>query len=319
MMEEIDTDYDIKKGLKKLWRWRFWIFGAVLVSGVLSIIFSLKLQDEFKSTVAFIPPSYSSLGTMTFGNGIAYRGFYPAEEEDIDRTIDYLTSTQVVDSIAKRFDLYSHYGIDMSKDNRDKSFYVIFFGKNEVEISENSTVVINCWDVDPEMAYKIAKYYLQLTKDYFEEVSHRKLGIEVTEQAISNIEEERKMIMDSLASLRSKYGIYLIKNLGEDVSKVLAQKMKNPSFHEYYDEVNAMELYLYTLELRYGDLQRELLARKLNFEQFPSLIWVTSEPVMTSFKERPKRSLIVVMAIFATFVLACFLAVVLDRKKEGSD
>lgn len=317
-MEESGIDYNIRNGLKKLWRWKFWIIGAVVVAGGVSIFFSLKLQDEFKSTVAFVPPSYSSLGTMTFGNGVAYRGFYSAEEEDIDRTIDYLTSTPVVDSIARKFDLYNHYGIDMSNYKRDKIFYQTFFSKNDIDFSGNSTVVIDCWDVNPQKAFDIAEHYLQLTKDYFEEVSHRQSGLEATERALSDMQEERSMIMDSLASLRSKYGIYHFDNAGEEVSKILAQNMKDPNFHEYYDEVKTMEIYLSTLELRYGDLQREFMTRKLNIEQFPSLIWVTSEPTVATFKKRPKRSIIVIMATLATFVLACFLVVVLDRRKEES-
>ena len=77
-----------------------------------------------------------------------------------------------------------------------------------------------------------------------------------------------------------------------------------------------MEIYLSTLELRYGDLRRELMARKLNMEQYPSLIWVTEEPTLPTFKKRPKRSIIVIMATLATFILACFLVIVLDRRKE---
>ena len=69
------------------------------------------MHDEYKSTAAFVPPSYTSLGTMVFGNGIAYRGFFAADEEDIDRTVAFLESQEVMDTITARFNLYGHYGI----------------------------------------------------------------------------------------------------------------------------------------------------------------------------------------------------------------
>ena len=316
-MEENGIEYNIRTGLRKLWRWKFWIIGACIIAGGVSIFFSLKLSDEFKSTVSFVPPSFSSLGTMTFGNGIGYSGFYSAEEEDIDRTIDYLTSTPVVDSVARKFDLYKHYGIDMSNYKRDKMFYQAYFNKIDIDFSGNSTVVIDVWDVNPQLAYDISVHYLQVVKDYFEEVSHRRAGLAATERAVAEMEAERFLITDSLASLRTKYGIYHIDNAGEAISQILARKMTDPNFHKYYDDVKTMEIYLSTLELRYGDLQRELMTRKLNLEQFPSLIWVTEEPTVATFKKRPKRSIIVIMATLATFILACFLVIVLDRKKEA--
>lgn len=316
-MEENFIDFNIKQGLDKLWKWKFWITGACVLAGVISILVSLQMQDEFRSKAAFVPPSFSSLSTMTFGNGIGYRGFYSAEEEDIDRTIDYLTSSYVVDSIAKMFNLYEHYGIDMEDHKRDKMFYLAFYNKNDIDFSGNSTVVIECWDVNPGLAHSIAQTYIQFANDFFERVSQRKLGLEAAGRAIDEMEVERRMIMDSLSALRSKYGIYHLDNAGESVTNYLADRMRNePKFHEYYDEVSSMENYLKTLELRYGDIQREYMTRKLNLEQYPSLIWVTKEPNLPTFKERPKRSIIVIMSVLATFVLSCFLAVVLDRSRS---
>ena len=314
-MEENGVEYNIRSGLKKLWKWKFWIVGACIVAGGVSIFFSLKLSDEFRSSVSFVPPSFSSLGTMTFGNGIGYSGFYSAEEEDIDRTIDYLTSYPVVDSVARKFNLYKHYGIDVSSYKKDKMFYLAYFNKIDIDFSGNSTVVIDVWDVNPKLSFDIAMHYLQVAKDYFEDVSRRKIGLKATERALREMEEERFTITDSLASLRTKYGIYKLDNTGEAIAAKLAKRMDDPNFHKYYDDVKTMEIYLSTLELRYGDLQREYMTRKLNMEQYPSLIWVTKEPTVPTFKKRPKRSIIVIMATLATFVLACFLVVVLDRKK----
>ncbi len=315
-MEDNFVDYNINKGLNKLWRWKFWIIGACVLAGVISIAVSLQMQDEFRSSASFVPPSYSSLSTMTFGNGVAYRGFYAAEEEDIDRTIDYLTSHEVVDSIARLFNLYEHYGIDMEDHKRDKMFYLSFYSKIDIDFSGNSTVVIECWDVNPGLAYEIAKTYLAIANEYFEGVSQRQEGLAATERAILEMELERKTILDSLSFFRTEYGIYRLDNLGDAITNLLARRMESePNFAKYYDEVKTMETYLSTLELRYGDLQREYMTRKLNIEQYPSLIWITKEPNLPTFKERPKRSIIVILSVLATFVLSCFLVVILDRGK----
>ena len=74
--------------------------------------------------------------------------------------------------------------------------------------------------------------------------------------------------------------------------------------------------YIATLELRYGDLKRDLLAREQNLEQYPSLLWITENPSVSKFKDRPKRSIIVILAVLASFVFACFLVLALDRSKD---
>lgn len=309
-------DYNINFGLQKLWKWKVWILVACLMAGGISIFFSLQIRDEYRSAATFVPPSFSALGTMTFGNGIAYRGFYAADEEDLDRTIDYMNSTAIVDSLAKIYDLYNHYGIDPDHPKKDKMFYQSFFIKNEVNWGGAANIVVECWDVEPERAYNMVQSYLGIAEKYFESISKRKAGMASTERALADMEKERVMILDSLAFFRSEYNIYHLDQLGEEITKIMARQMQNePEFHKNYDKVRSLEVYLSTLELRYGDLQREYMTRKLNMEQFPSLIWMTQEASIPTFKGRPKRSIIVILSVMATFVLSCFLVILLDRSK----
>lgn len=310
---------NVKFGLGKLWRWKFWILGAVILSGVISITLSQRMPDEFKSTAAFVPPSFTSLGTMVFGNGIAYRGFYAADEEDIDRTVAYLESQEVIDSISKKFNMYQHYGIDPNAENAARRFNATFKGNVKISFASNSVVEIDCWDTDPGFAKKMADEYFRIASEYFEQISQRREGLKATIAQLEEVAAERELINDSLSALRTKYNIYHIDDAGPAVTEILAQQMRNePKFNEFYDRAKSMELYIYTLELRYGDLRREQMARELNLKQYPSLTWVTQRPSISEFKDRPKRSIIVILAIMATFVFSSFLALVLDRSKlEG--
>lgn len=318
-MKDILIDYNVNFGLNKLWKWKIWILVACFLAGGISIFFSLQIPDEFRASATFVPPSFSALGTMTFGNGISYRGFYAADEEDLDRTIDYMNSLTIVDSLAKQFDLYNHYGINTSSPNWKKMFYQTFFIKNEVNWGGAANIVIECWDVEKERAYNMVNAFLGIAESYFEGISKRQAGLKATERALKDMEDEREMILDSLASLRSKYNIYHLDQLGEEITRIMAKQMQNePKFHQYYDAVRSMEIYLSTLELRYGDLHREYMTRKLNLEQFPSLIWITQEPAMPTFKGRPKRSIIVVLSVLATFVLSAFLVILLDRDQPDA-
>lgn len=307
---------NVKFGLGKLWRWKIWILAACIAAAVISILLSQRMHDEFKSTAAFVPPSITSLSTMVFANGIAYKGFYAADEEDIDRTVAYLESPQVMDSLEKKFNLYQHYGIDRNKKESAKLFEAVFKGNMKVSFTSNSVVSIECWDIDPQFAKDFADAALSLANNFFERVSQRGTGLAATVNQLKEVEAERKMINDSLSSLRTKYNIYHIDDAGPAVTEILAQKMRTePKFNELYDVVKSLEMYNYSLELRYQDLRREEMARELNIEQYPSLMFVTEMPTVAGFKDRPKRSILVILAVMATFVFSSFLALALDRSK----
>jgi hypothetical protein len=315
-MENVSMENNVKFGLGKLWRWKFWILAACIVSAIISVLLSQKMPDEYKSTAAFVPPSFTSLSTMVFGNGIAYKGFYSADEEDIDRTIAYLESPQVMDSLDKQFDLYGHFGIDRGSKESARRFEAVFNGNVHVSFTSNSVVEIDCWDTDPKFAKRMADAMMAMAVNFFESISQRKLGLQATLEQLQQVEHERKIISDSLSGLRMKYNIYHIDDAGPEVSQILAQQMRNePKFNQFYDVAKGMELQLYSLELRYADLQREQMARELNLKQYPSLVWITQAPVEAGFKDRPKRSIIVILAIMATFVFSSFLALALDRTK----
>jgi capsule polysaccharide export protein KpsE/RkpR len=313
---DISMENNVKFGLGKLWRWKYWIIIACIASGVISIFFSQQMTDEFKSTAAFVPPSMTSLSTMVFGNGIAYKGFYTADEEDIDRTVAYMESPQVMDSLDKRFNLYEHYGINRTSKEAARKFEAAFKGNMKVSFTSNSVVAIECWDPDPQFAKDFADAALELASDFFENVSQRQIGLQATIDQLHEVDAERKLINDSLSALRVKYNIYHIDDAGPAVSEILAQKMRTePMFNMNYDNAKSMELYVYSLELRYQDLRREQMARELNLKQYPSLLWVTEYPSVSGYKDRPKRSILVILAVMATFVFSSFLALALDRSK----
>jgi len=310
---------NIKFGMAKLWRWKLWILLSCAIASTIAIILVQQMPDEYKSTAAFVPPSFTSLGTMVFGNGVAYRGFYAADEEDIDRTVAYLESKEVIDIMAKRFDLYGHYGIDTTGEdgkNGHRRFVDHYRGMVNISFASNSVVEVECWDYDSKTARNMAQAYIDIASDYFEKVSQRKEGLTASETQLKEVENERSTILDSLASLRTKYKIFHIDQAGDEITRILADQIRRePKFTEYYDAVKSMETYISTLELRYGDLMREVMTRRLNMQQFPRLIWVTETPTEAVYKDRPKRAILVILAFMATFVMSCFLVVALDKSK----
>ena len=105
---------------------------------------------------------------------------------------------------------------------------------------------------------------LALASNFFERVSARQTGLSATIEQLNEVDAERKLINDSLSKLRQLYNIYHIDDAGPAVSEILAQKMRTePKFNELYDHAKSMELYIYSLELRFQDLPEVLTEDEL--------------------------------------------------------
>lgn len=260
----------------------------------------------------------NALTMLTFDNtGEKYRGLVVGSEEDLDRAVEYLTSMAVVDSLAERFKLYEHYNINMKNKNHDKIFYHVFGTKNKVSFSDNSVVTIKCYDVDSTMSYKLAGAFLDLAEGFYESVTRRKEGLAFTSHIVDSLEHRHTEILDSLAILRDKYGIFVMNNEGDAVSAVMAERMRNnPDFRMKYDKLRFMEFDLSaTFHLRH-DMQVEKILRLDNLNKLPRLSTVVQKPVMTNFKARPKRSIIVAVAMGSMLLFASLLVLLLDRSKD---
>ena len=69
-------------------------------------------------------------------------------------------------------------------------------------------------------------------------------------------------------------------------------------------------------EYKIDKLERELLTRELNIEQHPDLIVPISLPKASTFKARPKRSIIVAVVMTATMLFSIFTVLIFDRSKD---
>jgi hypothetical protein len=289
-----------------------------VIVGAVAYLLSLRQPNEYKVTASFIPPHLNSLTMLTFdNNGEKYRGLVVGSEEDLDRGVEYLNSYHVIDSLAKVFDLYKHYNINPKNPNRDKLFYHIFGTKNKVSFSDNSVVTISCYDVDSVLSYKMASAFLGTAEQFYETVSRRKETMQYIEHMVDSLQKREETIMDSLAYMRTKYGIFVMNNEGDGVSAVLADRMRNkPEFSMFYDRLRYMEFDLSaTFHLRH-DKSVELMLRRDNLVKFPTLSTVVQKPVQTNFKARPKRSIIVALAMGSMLLFASLLVLLLDRSKD---
>ena len=314
-MNDILIDFNFKLGFRKIWKWKWLICGVCLVAGIIAFIYSRTKPVEYKSVSGFIPPNISTLPSSMMSMGKWTGGYFMAGESDLDRTIDYLTSLPVTDSIATYYDLYDHYGINKEAAGAEKTFLYRFSKSVEIEFHSTSTIRVTVYDTDPQLAADIANRYLDIANNFYESIVNRREGLKAAYDTHSQLLAHKQSIIDSLSYLRSEYGLFNARNVDDEMSRVLAGRLRaDKGFAENYDRMVAMELQLASLDERIDDFERDITDRELNFKTFPTYMHVTKYAKPSSFKARPKGSIYVAMAMAATFVIACFVVIVIDRK-----
>lgn len=286
-----------------LWRRRWTVVLATLIGAALGGAYVVVTPPEYLSVASLVPPSFDDVKSLNFLK-IRYMGFGAAKIEDLERVAGALQSDSAFLHVAKMFDLEKHYRLDdvSNESRRYKSLKEEYESKVKIRVSSFSTVEIQVYDENPQMAADIANELLAYADGFVESAARRKEGIAALETSLQRMEAQRKALIDSVAGIRLKHKVYHLDHLSEAVSRQLLPAFDQPDFHRHYDKVQSTEYRLRYLEEHIADMLNELVFRKENLAVYPSLINVTARAVPAKFKARPKRLLVVAGFAFGAAV-----------------
>jgi uncharacterized protein involved in exopolysaccharide biosynthesis len=178
-----------------IWKRRNHIATIVAISILAAIIFSSPF---------FLPPRYKSFAIL-----------YPAilnpfaTERESEQMIQWLESRDIADSIIKKFDLGTHYGIKSNDRHFISKTFREFQRNLSISITRFESVKIEITDQDAQLASDmvsaIIKFYNQKVND-----AHREKYIEVLkleEEKLSNKKKQLDSLMSKVIDLRMNYGL----------------------------------------------------------------------------------------------------------------
>jgi len=120
------------------WKWRKQILIATIAAGLAAIVFS---------STFFIKPLYTSTAIIYPNNIKAY-----SDESNTEQMLQFLESTDIRDSLIRKFDLYKHYDIDPK--GKRAYYYITLYYADAVTIRKTlyESVEIKVRDTDPVTA-----------------------------------------------------------------------------------------------------------------------------------------------------------------------
>jgi uncharacterized protein involved in exopolysaccharide biosynthesis len=324
-MTEEKTNYNFETTdlIVYLWKKKIPLIIITLAAAIISTLVSFTITPMFKSSVVLFPASESpvskSLLQTNFQDRVGILGF--GEEEQLERILQVLHSDDIRDHILDKFDLMEHYEID----SLEKFPLTKLYGKYESNIkfkrTEFNSIVIEVMDSDPQMAADIANdiaFQVDSTMNKMK-LDRAIKAFELVEREYNTTRERVKELNDSVAYFNNKGVISYDRQIDRyteaygtaitDGNFKAADRIKKEmgEFREmvgpfiYYWELRTSE------SLRLRELSQKYIEAKAETELTLSHIFILDNAYKSEKKAYPKKSLIVMVSTFASFLLAVIL------------
>ena len=265
------------------------ILGITILAALISIAYALSLPNIYTGTTKVLPPQQSQSSASALLNqlgglaGIA--GSSLGIKNPADLYIAMLRSRNVMEKIAKRFDLQKVYEAETTTDTLKA-----LQGASNISVGKDGVITVEVDDKNPERASAMANAYI-------EELNKLMQTFALTEAA-----QRRQFFETQMKPARDK--------LTDAV--ITLDKTPNTSL-QYRDALR---------DLKYREAIYEILAKqfemaKLDEAKDSPLIQVLDKATVPEKKSKPKRSIIVMLTALAVGFMVILWAFIKEANEKA--
>ena len=317
------------------WKKRRVFFIVCGLTIVLSLIASFLISPQYKSSVIIYPPRTNSISKIltteqAYNEKLDIRAY--GIDEEVEQMLQILSSRDLKNKIAKKFNIAYHYGIDINKRYGKAKLNKAVDNNWTFKRTAYGAIAINVTDIDPQWAQEIA---LEISN----ELDSMKNNIEKTRAVaayhallkhIENTEAEMERLNDSIKLLMSN-GVYDFERQSERVMQQYAVAIaqgNDAAVRRLQAELEKLSTYgpkilsykqcMEDFNTYLAGCRGRLMDAKLEMEtDFPQK-FIIEMPECSDKKVYPNKALIVTLSTIGAFILTAFLLLLLNAFKNAS-
>lgn len=323
------------------WRWRKPLAIICIIAALAAVLFSspLFVKPKYKATHVFYPTTNNSISNalLTELNQRQKDPLEFGEEEEAEKALQILQSSNLTGRLVRNFNLMKHYGIDPKKTAYPETALQYKIEEN-ISFARTRYLSINIevLDEDPQMAADIAngiaalydtvkteiqkqiadpalKIVERALADKREKIQGYKNRIrELGESGITNYEEQSRALAEEIYKAQGSGRIDRVRDLMEQ------QKTLVRSGGDFI----ALNELIKLEEEKESDLISQYEKRQVDVKENMSHKFTVSAATKAEIKAWPKRTLIVLMTLIGTFASASFLLLLYEiislRRKQSA-
>ena len=328
-------DFDSTNLVVLMYKWRKPLIIFPIAGAILAIIFSAPyfIKPQFSSSVIVFPSTTNSVSKALLPqqNGWGDQDILEfGEEQDAEQLLQILNSDEIRTQVIKKFDLMSHYDIPEDSKYRQTILFKAYANNISFRRTEFMSVEINVLDTDPILAAKIANEISNLLDGVKSRIkkSRATKGLEIVKGELNNIKFEIGKMDSALTDLRYK-GVHDYESqaavIGEQLAIATVDNPNSAGVKELKSRLDTLAKYggLYvSLRDELAMLKEEKVKIRIKYDQakvdveqdLPATFKV-NKAFPAERKTYPKRSLIVIIAAFSTFIITLVVILIVNTIK----
>jgi capsule polysaccharide export protein KpsE/RkpR len=310
----MDKEFNLIAVIRIILKWRKPILILVVISAIASALFSVFVMDEyFLSWATFYPNNqYLSDRSMIFNSEKSDAQVeYFGNKNDVNRVMTIANSAQLMEYITDSFKLADHYKIDKSS-KFWKTKVRKEFDKNYAAIkTERDAVEVSIYDTDPKLASDMVRAVVNKIDELNKapiDASKRNLFALISSQIV----EQQKIVngyVDTLAAIASRYKI---KSSFDKQGNIQVEGNDFKATQQYKELMEKNENAVKELNNRINIKEQMEVAMKSN----TSSLNLIEAPFAADRREKPVRSLVVLITVLITAFVAITGVLLIEQIKE---
>ncbi len=329
--QTVRKDFDSTNFLYFLVKWRLHLFIVVVVSVLLSVLFSSPwfITPKYKSTVVMFPTASNALSQALLSESKTAKQdiLEFGEQEQAEQLLQILNSSIIRERIIQKHNLITHYDIDTTSDFKMTKLYKEYENNITFKRTEFMAVEINVMDKDPQKAADIANDISSLLDTVKNQMQKERAikGFEIVKAEYNKKSDEIKLMEDSMTVLR-KLGIHDYESQSQVITEQLAIALaKNnkqgaealqrqlDNLAQYAGGYVSLRDALEHEKKQMSALKARYEEAKIDAEQELPHKFIVDRAYKAEKKSYPIRWLIVVISTFFTLLLALIVIIIVEN------
>ncbi|MBR1626858.1 MAG: hypothetical protein IJ681_06910 [Bacteroidales bacterium] len=298
-----------------------------IVSGVVAGALSLLLPNYYKSEVLLLPSEFNSMSKALTNPGDKRDVFQYGTEKESEYILELLSSWQIIEKTAIKFNLREHYGLKNTPLDNEKM--LLKLKKNiKVKRSDYLGAKLSVWDKNPEYACNIANYMVEELQVLRQRMKQAKADSVLKYMQISrdSMRVDVIRLTDSLHKLQVENNLYYPHSFADRFAQQMAKDVAAGNnaavsrLEKKMAEVNEQSALMAALLNDIENKSKSMQAWEEYYQQavldFQSNIpvdFVAQYATISYKKDKPKRTVIVILAALACTLIAAEYLVVKEK------
>ena len=322
-------NYNITDIVSFLFSKRKPIIIITVLAAVVSIIVSLLIENEFKSSVVIYPASTSSVSKalLTDMSRAPKDILKFGEEEETEQLMQILQSDEIKATIIGKYQLMKHYDINPTNKYSKTELLNEYDDKISFRKTQYQAIEITVYDTDNEIAANIANDITLILDSVYNKVQKERafMALQIIENQFNLEKEYIAKLEDSLSILRNlgvfDYQIQVenytaahtkaIEQGSSSKAKILQDKLdilaKYGSSYNSLSQLQEKEIeQLSLLKSKYEEAKVDA------YQNLPHK-YIVNPAQVSEKKSKPVRWIIVVLSTVMTFIFSVFLMLILEN------